>query len=123
MNVIPAIDLHGGKVVRMEQGDLSKSTVYDEDPVERARTFVREGAQRLHVIDLDGAFGSGENNDAIARICTAVDVPVQTGGGIRTLEQAKMRLDQGASEIILGTVLVEDERISRNIIGQLGEKV
>lgn len=123
MIVIPAIDLHGGMCVRMEQGDLTKATTYDDDPVERAKRFVRAGAKRLHVIDLDGAFGSGENHDAIARICKAVDVPVQSGGGIRSLDQAKARLEAGAAEIILGTILVTDERAARNIIGALGERV
>ncbi|HEY8298546.1 MAG TPA: HisA/HisF-related TIM barrel protein [Candidatus Baltobacteraceae bacterium] len=123
MIVIPAIDLRGGKTVRMQQGDPSRETAYDGDPVARAKAFVAAGARRLHVIDLDGAFGSGENHDAIARICRAVDVPVQTGGGIRTLAQAQGRLDAGASYVILGTLLIEDERIARHIIGQLGEKV
>lgn len=123
MLVIPAIDLRGGKCVRMQQGDPSRSMTYDTDPVEQAKAFVAAGAKQLHVIDLDGAFGSGENAEAIARICRAVDVPVQTGGGIRTLAQAQAKLEAGASYVILGTVLVEDERISRNIIHELGERV
>jgi phosphoribosylformimino-5-aminoimidazole carboxamide ribotide isomerase len=85
MMVIPALDLRDGKCVRMEQGDTSKQTTYDDDPVERARTFVAAGAQRLHVIDLDAALGSGNNQEAIANICQAVSVPVQVGGGIRSL--------------------------------------
>lgn len=123
MLVIPAIDLRGGKCVRMIQGDPARETTYETDPVERAKAFVAAGAQQLHVIDLDGAFGSGENNAAIERICKAVDVPVQTGGGIRTLTQAQARLDAGAAYVILGTLLVEDERVARNIIHTLGDKV
>lgn len=123
MLVIPAIDLRGGKCVRMQQGDPTRSMTYDTDPVEQAKAFVADGAKQLHVIDLDGAFGSGENADAIARICRAVDVPVQTGGGIRTLAHAQARIAAGASYVILGTVLVEDERISRNIIHELGDRV
>lgn len=123
MLVIPAIDLRGGKCVRMQQGDPARSLTYDTDPVEQAKRFVAAGAKQLHVIDLDGAFGSGENAEAIARICRAVDVPVQTGGGIRTLGHAQARLAAGASYVILGTVLVEDERTSRNIIHELGARV
>jgi phosphoribosylformimino-5-aminoimidazole carboxamide ribotide isomerase len=123
MLVIPAIDLRGGKCVRMQQGDPSREKAYDTDPVEQAKQFVAQGARQLHVIDLDGAFGSGENQEAIARICRAVDVPVQSGGGIRTLAHAKARLDAGAAYVILGTVLVEDERVARNIIHELGDRV
>lgn len=123
MIVIPAIDLKGGVCVRMEAGDIATATIYDKDPVSRAQRFVEAGAKRLHVIDLDGAFGSGENVRAIERICAAVNVPVQTGGGIRTLEMAQARLDIGASDVILGTLLVEEERIARNIIGKLGNRV
>lgn len=123
MLVIPAIDLRGGKCVRMQQGDPSREKTYDTDPVDRAKSFVAAGAKQLHVIDLDGAFGSGENEEAIAKICRAVDVPVQTGGGIRTLSHAKTRLNAGAAYVILGTVLVEDERTSRNIIHELGDRV
>lgn len=123
MLVIPAIDLRGGTCVRMQQGDPTRETAYGTDALERAKAFVAAGAQRLHVIDLDGAFGSGENHAAIERICRGVDVPVEVGGGIRTLEQAKSRIEAGASYVIIGTVLVEDERLARNIIGALGEKI
>lgn len=123
MIVIPAIDLRNGKCVRMQQGDPTRETEYDDDPVARAKAFAAAGAQRLHLIDLDGAFGSGENEQAIARICAAVDIPVETGGGIRSIEVAQKRLDAGAAYVILGTLLVEDERVARNIIGKLGDKV
>jgi phosphoribosylformimino-5-aminoimidazole carboxamide ribotide isomerase len=120
--VIPALDLRAGRCVRMKQGDVASEKVYDTDPVERAKSFVAAGAKRLHVVDLDGAFGSGENQEAIAAICRAVDVPVQTGGGIRSLAQAQARIEAGAAYVILGTVLVEDERTARHVIHELGEK-
>jgi phosphoribosylformimino-5-aminoimidazole carboxamide ribotide isomerase len=123
MLLIPAIDLRAGKCVRMQQGDPEREKAYATDPVEQAKSFVAAGAKQLHVIDIDGAFGSGENEEAIARICRAVDVPVQTGGGIRTLAHAQARLNAGAAYVILGTLLVEDERTARNIIATLGEKV
>jgi phosphoribosylformimino-5-aminoimidazole carboxamide ribotide isomerase len=123
MIVIPALDLRDGKCVRMEQGDTSKQTIYDDDPVERARTFVAAGAQRLHVIDLDAALGSGNNHEAIASICQAVSVPVQVGGGIRSLTQAQARIAAGAANVILGTLLVEDERTARYIALNLGDRV
>jgi phosphoribosylformimino-5-aminoimidazole carboxamide ribotide isomerase len=123
MLVVPAIDLRGGKCVRMKQGDPTTEVEYDDDPVERARAFVEAGARRLHVIDLDGAFGSGENLSAVERICGSVDVPVQTGGGLRALKHAEEAFAAGASEIIIGTLLVEDERLSRNIINRFPGKV
>lgn len=123
MLVIPAIDLRGGRCVRMQRGDPSNEKAYATDPVDQAVEFVRAGARQLHVIDLDGAFGSGENADAIRRICRAVDVPVQSGGGIRTLPQAQARFDAGVRYIILGTLLVEDERIARNIVAKFGDRV
>lgn len=123
MIVIPAIDLRGGKCVRMEGGDPATTATYDGDPAERARAFVDAGATRLHVIDLDGAFGSGENLTAIERICSAVDVPVQTGGGLRAVRHAESAIDAGAAEIILGTLLVEDERLARHIIGRFPGRV
>ncbi|MBV9719131.1 MAG: 1-(5-phosphoribosyl)-5-((5-phosphoribosylamino)methylideneamino)imidazole-4-carboxamide isomerase [Candidatus Eremiobacteraeota bacterium] len=120
---MPALDLRGGKCVRMKQGDPTTEVQYDSDPVERARAFVDLGARRLHVIDLDGAFGSGENLAAVGRICKAVDAPVQMGGGLRAVKHAEEAFAAGVSEIILGTLLVEDERLSRNIINRFAGKV
>jgi phosphoribosylformimino-5-aminoimidazole carboxamide ribotide isomerase len=123
MLVVPAIDLRAGKCVRMKQGDPTTEIAYDDDPVERAKEFVESGAQRLHVIDLDGAFGSGENLSAVERICQSVKVPVQTGGGIRTVKHAEDAFAAGAAEIILGTLMVEDERLARHIISRFPGKV
>jgi phosphoribosylformimino-5-aminoimidazole carboxamide ribotide isomerase len=120
---VPAIDLRGGKCVRMKQGDPTTEVEYDDDPVERAKAFVAAGARRLHVIDLDGAFGSGENLGAVARIIDAVNVPVQMGGGLRAVKHAEDAFAAGASEIILGTLLVEDERLARNIVNRFAGKV
>ncbi|HLX26336.1 MAG TPA: HisA/HisF-related TIM barrel protein [Candidatus Cybelea sp.] len=123
MLVVPAIDLRGGKCVRMKQGDPTTEIEYDGDPVERAKAFVAAGARRLHVIDLDGAFGSGENLGAVASICEAVSIPVQMGGGLRVVKHAEDAFAAGASEIILGTLLVEDERLARHIINRFAGKV
>ncbi len=123
MIVIPALDLRGGKIVRMERGDLATETVYADDPVAQAKAFVEAGAKRLHVVDLDAALGRGNNLSVIRDICRAVSVPVQVGGGIRIGQHVQARLDAGASEVILGTVLVDDERVARYIIGQFPEKI
>jgi phosphoribosylformimino-5-aminoimidazole carboxamide ribotide isomerase len=121
--IIPAIDLRGGRCVRLAQGDPAREKRYDDDPTERARRFVAAGAQRLHVVDLDGAFGAGENLAALRRICAAVDVPVQTGGGVRSLADAQERLAAGAAYVILGTVLVEQPAEARRIAERLGERL
>jgi phosphoribosylformimino-5-aminoimidazole carboxamide ribotide isomerase len=107
----------------MERGDPATEVIYDSDPVERAKAFVDAGAERLHVIDLDRAFGSGENLSAIESICKGVDVPVQTGGGLRTVKHAEDFFAAGAAEVILGTLLVEDERLARYIINRFPERV
>jgi phosphoribosylformimino-5-aminoimidazole carboxamide ribotide isomerase len=123
MLVIPALDLRGGKCIRMERGDISTSTVYADDPVDQAKKFVAQGAGRLHVIDLDAAFGHGDNMNVVSEICHAVDVPVQVGGGIRDLDKAQRRIDAGAAAIILGTMLVAEERMARAIINKFPDRV
>jgi phosphoribosylformimino-5-aminoimidazole carboxamide ribotide isomerase len=121
--LLPAIDLRGGKCVRLERGDPAREKQYDDDPVARARSFVAAGARALHVVDLDGAFGSGENHVALRAICAAVDVPVQTGGGVRTRADVQARIDAGAAAVVLGTVLIEDPAAARAIVGTFGPRI
>jgi phosphoribosylformimino-5-aminoimidazole carboxamide ribotide isomerase len=121
--LLPAIDLRGGKCVRLERGDPTREKAYDDDPVARARAFVAAGARALHVVDLDGAFGSGENQLALRAICAAVDVPVQTGGGVRTLANVQERVAAGAAAVVLGTVLIEDPAAARAIVAAFGERI
>ncbi|TAM73569.1 1-(5-phosphoribosyl)-5-((5-phosphoribosylamino)methylideneamino)imidazole-4-carboxamide isomerase [bacterium] len=115
MIVIPAIDLRAGRCVRLVQGEKARTTVYDGDPVARARAFVAAGAERIHVVDLDGAFGDGSNIEVLRAIARAVDVPVQTGGGVRTSADVRARLDAGAHDVILGTLLVEQPETAAEI--------
>ena len=103
MIVIPAIDLRGGKVVRLKQGQLHNETVYGSDPVDVARRFEQEGAQRLHVVDLDAAISSKPQFDTVASIIDAVDTPVEVGGGLRVLENAMRYRDRGADRVVFGT--------------------
>ena len=123
LHLLPAIDLRGGRCVRLERGDPARETRYDDDPVARARAFVTAGAQALHVVDLDGAFGSGANAVALRAICAAVDVPVQTGGGVRTPADAQARIDAGAAAVVLGTILIEDPDGARAIVAAFGERI
>jgi len=121
--VVPAIDLRGGQCVRLLHGDPEKESRYDLDPAARAVAFARAGARRLHVIDLDGAFGTGENLAALRAICSAVDIPVQTGGGIRTQADVRARIDAGASFVVLGTILIEAPDITRRIFETYGDRI
>ncbi len=121
--VVPAIDLRGGRCVRLERGDPARETRYDDDPVARARAFVSAGARALHVVDLDGAFGDGENQSALAAICRAVDVPVQTGGGVRALGDVASRLEAGAAAVVIGSLLVDDPAAAKAIVATYGDRI
>ncbi len=123
LQLYPAIDLRGGYAVRLERGDPSRETRYDADPVGRARAFVAAGARALHVVDLDGAFGTGENQAALRAICAAVDVPVQTGGGIRSQADVQARFDAGAHAVVIGTLLIEHPDEAHAIAGTYGERI
>jgi phosphoribosylformimino-5-aminoimidazole carboxamide ribotide isomerase len=123
LTIVPAIDLRAGHCVRLERGDPQREMRYDDDPVARARAFVAAGAQRLHVVDLDGAFGTGENAAALRAICAAVDVPVQTGGGIRCAADARARLAAGAAAVVIGTLLVEAPDTARAIVEAFGPAI
>ena len=114
--VIPAIDLLGGQAVRLTQGRYDDATVYDANPGEVAARFAGHGIRRLHVVDLDGAKAARPVNEAaIASIVEAVgDVPVQLGGGIRTLESVERALGAGVQRVILGTVALRDPALVRD---------
>lgn len=109
MILFPAIDLKDGRCVRLVQGDFERAIVYNEDPADQARTFVRAGFGWLHVVDLDGSVeGRAVNGGAVATILKTVPVPVQLGGGIRTMAAVDRWLEAGVSRVILGTAAVRD---------------
>ncbi|MEB3157314.1 MAG: 1-(5-phosphoribosyl)-5-[(5-phosphoribosylamino)methylideneamino]imidazole-4-carboxamide isomerase [Cyanobacteriota bacterium] len=109
MDVIPAIDLLDGRCVRLHQGDYNQVTTFSDDPVQQALEWQRQGARRLHLVDLDGARqGLPVNDDAVRAITAALSIPVQLGGGVRTVERAEQLLTLGLDRVILGTLAVED---------------
>ncbi len=109
MILYPAIDLKDGACVRLRRGDMDKATVFNVDPGAQAKQFTDAGCDWIHVVDLDGAFeGKPENGAAVDAILDAVDVPVQLGGGIRSLDTAADWLDRGVRRIVFGTVAVKD---------------
>ena len=115
MIFFPAIDLKGGHCVRLRQGDMGTATVFNTDPADQARIFAKAGCRWLHVVDLDGAFaGHPVNGDAVETILTAVDLPVQLGGGIRTLATAADWLDRGVRRVILGTAVLRHPDLVRS---------
>ncbi len=112
MNVIPAIDLLEGRCVRLYQGDYAQSQIFNTDPVTVAQHWVAQGAARLHLVDLDGAkVGHPVNLATIEAIVRAVDVPVQVGGGVRDRTQAETLLALGVTQVILGTVAIEEPQL------------
>jgi phosphoribosylformimino-5-aminoimidazole carboxamide ribotide isomerase len=115
MILFPAIDLKNGEAVRLEQGDMSRVTVFNSDPAAQARAFEALGFQWLHLIDLDGAFaGQPMNALAVAAILRAVKIPVQLGGGVRTLAGIEAWLGEGVARVILGTAAVRDPALVRD---------
>ena len=121
MEVIPAIDLRGGKCVRFYQGDYSRETVYSDEPVEVAARWVQEGAKRIHVVDLDGAkSGAPANLAVVSEIVSSGLAAVQFGGGIRTVDAAKAVISMGVDRVVVGTAAVEDPSLVRDICAELG---
>ncbi|PAX08369.1 1-(5-phosphoribosyl)-5-[(5-phosphoribosylamino)methylideneamino]imidazole-4-carboxamide isomerase [Sphingomonas lenta] len=107
--VFPAIDLKGGQVVRLAEGDMARATVYGDDPAAQAMLFAQAGAGHLHVVDLDGAFaGESVNGDAVAEIVARFPGHVQLGGGIRTREAVERWFDLGVARVVIGTAALED---------------
>jgi len=112
MEIIPAIDLKGGKCVRLYQGDYSQETVFSEEPLQIALHWQSLGAKRLHIVDLDGA-ARGElcHASLIADMAQAIHIPLQLGGGIRRIESIAQALELGAARAILGTAAIEDHAL------------
>jgi len=116
MDLYPAIDLLDGRAVRLYQGDYARETVYNNDPVAQAREFAAAGARWIHVVDLDAArSGTPRNRDVIAAISEADDVPIQTGGGVRSDEAADALFDAGVARVVLGTAALEDPDLVRRL--------
>ena len=123
MTVVPAIDVRGGKAVRLKQGRLQEETVYGADPAEVARQWEAEGAMRLHVVDLDAAISGRPQFDILARIIDAVAIPVEVGGGLRVLENAMRYIERGADRVIFGTAAIADPGVVQAAVGHWADKV
>jgi phosphoribosylformimino-5-aminoimidazole carboxamide ribotide isomerase len=122
MIVIPAVDILGGKCVRLFRGDPEKSKVYYEDPLEAAKILEDAGAELIHIIDLDAALGSEDNTDAIKRILENTNVKAEIGGGIRSLEKAESLLKLGAYRVIFGTAAVKNPDLVRQAVKRFGSR-
>ena len=124
MILYPAIDIRGGQAVRLLQGDYQRETTYDADPADAAKRWVGEGAEFLHVVDLDGAkAGEPRNLDAIERIAATVDSPIQVGGGLRDPRSVRAILDAGADRVVIGTAALRDPEFLDAMLEAHGHRV
>jgi phosphoribosylformimino-5-aminoimidazole carboxamide ribotide isomerase len=122
--VIPAVDIRGGRCVRLYRGQADQQTVFDEDPVRVALRWEDQGASLLHVVDLDGAFeGRPVNDPVVVAITGALKIPVQVGGGIRSTETALRYIDAGVSRVVVGTAAFEDPDWLAGLAAELGERL
>lgn len=124
MIIFPAIDIRGGKCVRLLKGDFAKETVFSDKPEEMAQKWQAQGAQFLHLVDLDGALaGKPQNLATVKAILAAVDIPVELGGGIRTLESIDEVLALGVRRVILGSVAVRDPELVKTACAKYGDRI
>jgi len=124
MIIYPAIDLRGGKAVRLVEGDFSRETVFDANPVDAAARWQTAGAEWLHVVELDGArTGATANAEAVVSIRAAVQIPIELGGGIRSIEAAERYLNLGIDRVILGTAAVENATMIHDLVARWGDQV
>jgi len=121
VEIIPAIDIRGGKCVRLYQGDYDQETVYSESPKNVAIQWERMGARRLHIVDLDGArVGSPVNLDTVSEILSSVNIPIQLGGGVRTLGSVRSVVSIGVGRVIIGTAILENVDLMSDVISKMG---
>ena len=124
MMVIPAIDLKDGRCVRLRQGDMAQETAYSDDPTAMARQWETLGAQRLHVVDLNGAVnGKPHNMEQVRAIAAAVSIPIHVGGGIRSLDVMKDYFDHGVSRVVLGTAALENRALLADACASFPDKI
>ena len=124
MNIFPAIDLYGGKAVRLFKGDYAQMTVYNDRPYEVALDFEAQGARFLHLVDLEGAkTGLTPNLDTIKQIIEKTDLFTEVGGGIRNIETVRTYIEAGVDRVILGTAAVTDTEFLKNAVREYGEKI
>ncbi len=124
MIIFPAIDILRGKCVRLTQGDYNKETVYDNSPLEVAKTWEKKGASWIHVVDLDGAkTGENVNRQTIKEIAKQVNIPIQTGGGIRSLAVVEEYLRAGVERVILGTAAIKSRSFLQEAVGKFGSRI
>ena len=124
MKIFPAIDIKGGKCVRLLKGDFDKSTEYKKSPIDQAKEFSDSGFQDLHIVDLDGALkGEPVNGELIDEICKLTKIRVQIGGGIRSIDRIKKLIDIGVDRVVLGTIAVEDTKLLENICSKFKNKI
>ncbi|MGA2925598.1 MAG: 1-(5-phosphoribosyl)-5-[(5-phosphoribosylamino)methylideneamino]imidazole-4-carboxamide isomerase [Solirubrobacteraceae bacterium] len=124
MILLPAVDILGGKAVRLAQGDFERQDTYDADPLQAAQRWVQEGARALHIVDLDGArTGAPANFEHVARIIDGVDVPVQVGGGLRSAGSVADAIAVGAARVVLGTAALHDVDLLDACIAAHGDRI
>ncbi|HKT83411.1 MAG TPA: 1-(5-phosphoribosyl)-5-[(5-phosphoribosylamino)methylideneamino]imidazole-4-carboxamide isomerase [Solirubrobacterales bacterium] len=124
MILYPAIDIRGGQAVRLLQGDYERETTYDADPVDAARRWAEEGAEFLHVVDLDGAkAGEPRNLGHVRRIAASIECPIQVGGGLRDAESVSAVLDAGAERVVIGTAALRDPPFLGEMLERHGDRV
>ena len=124
MILYPAIDLKGGQCVRLLKGDMEQATIFNDDPADQARRFARDGFSWLHVVDLDGALeGRAINSEAVSAILETVSIPVQLGGGVRSLADIARWIEAGVSRVIVGTAAVRDPELVRRAAAEFPEQV
>ncbi|MBQ6555312.1 MAG: 1-(5-phosphoribosyl)-5-[Firmicutes bacterium] len=124
MQIYPAIDIIDGKAVRLTQGKFDNVEVFNDDPVRAAEQWVRKGATYLHLVDLDGArYGKTFVTDTIKHIRHIFDIPIETGGGVRTLEDIEERISAGASRVIIGTAAVKNPELVKRAVERYGTKI
>ncbi len=124
MRIYPAIDIKDGRCVRLYKGRFDDMTVYGSDPAEMAKKWEAQGGEYIHVVDLDGALkGHGVNADVIKKICESVNVPVQTGGGIRTMADIEAKLACGIDRVIIGTKAVSDADFVKRAVDKYAERI